>query len=339
MWQGAAVVAPPVNTLAPAISGTPPYYVGSAINGVAGTYDQSVTLSYAYELSVDGGPYTAIPLATLINWIVENKYQYGNLRLAETALGIGGSTTTYSNVIALFDIRAVGGNLVSWKDADDDRTIFATGSSITQFNDRINTAYNVSQSNGAFQPVTGNTYTGPGGIARNVVRSTLDMLWNTNPFIYALTDKTIYYVFKGPAQSGERAFYCERSTGTTAQNMQISCNSGTGLNDVRIFFRNNANASFLNVVDTSNWLDNTRRLMTQLYTTTTYENKIDGVTTMSGAYVKSGSMTLNSHSLLGMRTTTALAGPDGDFCEMLVFDTIHNSTQQALVKGMIDAKW
>lgn len=332
LGAGSATGTPPVNSVAPSITGTSPYYVGTTILGTAGVYtgDPTPTVSSQYELDTGSG-YIAVPAATALNWIIENKYQYGNLRMAETATNASGSITTYSNVIALFDIRAVGGNLVSWRDSDDDRTVFSTSGLVYQFDDRQNPVYNLTQPDGVFQPLTGvNTVNG-----RNVLSLNVSLMYGPS-FIYALANKSIYFVFKGSPQGIERSYYSERNIATSTAFL-VACNNTANFDDTRCFIRSNNNAT-QNFADASNWLDGARHTQQFFLTNSTYEMKVDGVSTRTGGYSKKAN-TLTHFGLGGQKAATEQGGIVGDFCEMLVYDAVHGPTEEAAVLGYISAKW
>ena len=158
-----SVLSPPVNTVAPAISGTP--QVGQTLTSTTGSWTGLPTITYAYQWRRDG---SAISGATASTYVVVTGDIGAAIDCLVTATNGDGSASQDSNNLtgaaAGFDPASISG-LVLWLDASDTSTITHVGGSVSQWSDKSGNGNHATQASGALQPQTGvNTLNG-----RNVV--------------------------------------------------------------------------------------------------------------------------------------------------------------------------
>lgn len=211
---GGAGASPPVNTSPPVISGSAPYYVGSTLNRTQGTYTGSPTLVSTYQISIDNGS-SWTDMATTASYIIQNADQGTTLqpqaRIKEVATNGGGSITTYSNVLNLFNPVVNIANGTMWLDAADTQTIVNTSGQVSQWNDKSANGNSPSQLTSSAQPITGaRTINGLNAIDFSGSSQRLSNLPALNDF--GNTDNTIFLIFVPDSLGDRRIVVCENGT-------------------------------------------------------------------------------------------------------------------------------
>jgi hypothetical protein len=164
-------LSPPVNTVAPAITGTPS--VGNVLTCSAGTWSNSPT-SYAYQWKRNT---VNIAGATASAYTVVSADNGNELTCLVTATNAAGNGTALSNIADVGNVPwtpAFLPTLVAWYDATQAASVILNGSTVSQWNDQTSNGYNVSQGTAANQPTYGATsLNGNAGITFNGTTNSL----------------------------------------------------------------------------------------------------------------------------------------------------------------------
>lgn len=143
-----AAPVPPVNTVAPVVTGTG--YVGYTLSTTDGTWTDSPTFTYQWQRFLSGA-WNNISGATSSTYVVTIADEGNPVRCVVIATSTTGVTLAGSNAIEQWIPTDLGADLENWWDAEDASTItIATG--VSQWNSKGNLADSVVQGTGTRQP-------------------------------------------------------------------------------------------------------------------------------------------------------------------------------------------
>lgn len=148
---------PPVNTVAPVISGTSPYYVGSTLTTTDGTWTGSPAPTFTYQWRLGG---VNISGQTANTYVIQNDNMAGSVDCVVTASnGNLPDASQASNALTIFTPASVAGGVanVVWHDMADTSTITQVAGAVSLINDKFGNGvnYNSTQATGVNQPITG----------------------------------------------------------------------------------------------------------------------------------------------------------------------------------------
>lgn len=141
-------VAAPVNTVAPAVTGTG--YVGQTLTTTNGTWTGSPT-GYTYQWQRNTGSWGNISGATSSTYVVTLTDEGVPVRCVVTATNAGGSTAANSNAIEQWVPDDLGVTIVAWWDAYSPSTITHSGGAVSSWASRVGSV-TADQATGSLQP-------------------------------------------------------------------------------------------------------------------------------------------------------------------------------------------
>lgn len=133
---------PPVNTVAPVISGS--FFVGQTLSTTDGTWTGDAVITFTYQWQNAG---VNIGGATNNTYVLVAGDDGDSIRCVVTGTnGVGAASANSNAVIAI--------QTVLWLDAADTGTILSSSNLVSQWNDKSGNGYNATQETGARQPAT-----------------------------------------------------------------------------------------------------------------------------------------------------------------------------------------
>lgn len=184
-------LAVPVNTVAPAITGSA--REGATLVASTGTWTSDLVISgYTYQWKRDGAPISG---ATSSSYLLVPDDEGAMITVTVTAANLAGSASATSSQVGPVAewTPAALTNLVGWWDASDAATLTLSGSAVTAWADKSGNGKTLAQGTSANQPAVVTAAQN----GRNTVRfTTNDLLTNAS---VTLTSHTLFVVMKATA--------------------------------------------------------------------------------------------------------------------------------------------
>jgi len=324
---GSAPVSPPVNTVAPVISG--PFFVGQTLTTTDGTWTGS-GISYTYQWRNAG---VDIGGATNSTYVVQAGDDGDVLDCVVTATNGGGAVSEASSN------SFIGIQLGFWVDGRVGVTHVANA--VSAWGDQSGNARNVANTG-----FTAPTYNGTDGIGFN---GSNQVLWNSSPFAYDAGACSIFMIGTFPTQSGGRYFLSEtNSANGAAQNQYKLFRQGTGGGDAtfnQAELWNSASSlrfstKFGDQVCWSNSLGPSQ--YTLIDTGTNISQRVNSVAGgASATYTRSGSLTLDRFTI----GVNIIGGTDEHYGTITELNAIQivpravTTTERDQIEAYNDADW
>lgn len=240
----------------------------------------------------------------------------------------------YSSVAVTNFVPTDIANCAAWYDAADVSTVtISTG--VSQWNDKSGNSRHVAQGIAANQPA----YTSGQYLTFDGAN---DHLFHANPYMYAAGEITVFAVLKSNGGTAD-VLLAERSSASTSPIYYIGYSTdATTTDDVSCSVRNGLAVSQLAVTSFlgSRVFDNGRNILTIQDTGSLMTSYVNGVVgTTPQAYTRSGSLSLNRHSIGNSISTSGSAYLAMNLHELIIFTRALTQFEIDRVNSYLGEKW
>lgn len=223
-----------------------------------------------------------------------------------------------------------------WSDAaDSDCISFSSSNSISTIMDKSGNSRDFTQVSGSKQP----SYVYNEINNENIIRfDGVDDIMTQNPFIYDLGSYTMFFVFKASAQGINLARpLVEANTGDNVPQVAFLADVNGDTEPWNIFYRRDNNSAVIEETCGDIFTEKTR-LLTITDTGSQVNRYIDGYLVDTINYTR-GTTTLDNLAIGGLKRTSEGFFANMDFCELLVYGCVLDSSAQQAVEGHLIDKW
>jgi hypothetical protein len=293
------VADPPVNTVAPVISGTTT--IGQTLSTTNGTWDNDPD-SFTYQWKRDG---SNIGSATNSTYQLVAADLGTDIICEVTATNEAGSASEDSNTLSIpWTPAAFGADLMLWLAADDLTTLWqeiagstqvaSNGQTVGKWDDKSGDGFHLTATaDNTVRP----TYNTAGGLHWVTFDGSNDILRRTSALgMYAAGACSIFVALRGNPTTG--AFLIGERNSASANAVYQIYTLGTDADDLAVFLRNDANTTIISTTSFADEvLDDTDFVYGFVDSGSNFLHFDNGVQADSDNYTRSGALTLNRTSL------------------------------------------
>ena len=302
---------PPVNTVAPVISGTP--FVGQTLSCSTGTWTGSPT--YSYQWRNNGSNIIGAINSTYFLVSGDNG---DTIDCVVTATNGAGSSSANSNEIVALQT-------ILWLDASDTSTITQASGSVSAIADKSGNGYNFSQGSASIQPLTGTQTINGLNVLVTKSGDCMDGGGGTLRTILAAGGYDVFCLFAADTTTGSKRI------------IQVSNGAAVSTNIMNVTSAGQINAGIGENATTTGASNDTNPHISWTYSTPTEvtvgrDGATDGV---SSTPTLPTTVTQATRIFRDYNNTNTFIGRFG---EILIFPTL-TGPQKGIVKSWMSSKW
>jgi hypothetical protein len=233
------------------------------------------------------------------------------------------------------------GSVAAWYDAADSSTITLASGVVSQWSDKSGNERHIAQATSTQRP----GYTS--GTSVNFDGSN-DILFNKKSFMYASGSVDIYFVAAVNGASYDRRLIAEsRSTSDSPLYAPVQSRNADDASRMAAYIRNDAGsillANTVNLSATGAFNLATRKLYQMRDTGSQLSGRVNGGTTTSGSYTRSGTMTMDSFGIGGIPPrpsySTGAWWTRADMNEVVIVPSVLSDEDRQKLEGYLAHKW